>query len=54
MATNCTKRAVEGVLDMTYLERRLNEIEARIDDLCGLLGEVLDGLGAGEVQTNGR
>jgi hypothetical protein len=49
MKADCVKRARNGVLDMTYLERRLDSIEARIDDLCGLLGEVLERLGVDSV-----
>lgn len=49
--TNCHERATKGVLDMEYLERRLDAIEARIDDLCGLLGEVLERFGRGEIST---
>jgi len=52
MRADCQRKAREGVLDMTYLERRLDGIEARLDDLCGLLGEVLDKLGVGEVETS--
>lgn len=46
MATNCKKQAKEGVADATYFERRLDTIETRIDDLCGLVGQLLDALDA--------
>lgn len=49
MATNCNKRARQGVLDARYIESRLDVIEARIDDLCGLLGELLE-----RIDRNGR
>ena len=51
MATHCYKRAREGVVDLPYIERRLDEIDARIDDLCGLLGSVLEALGVDSVET---
>lgn len=38
-------------MDMTYIERRLDEIESRIDDLCGLLGSVLEAVGLDSVET---
>lgn len=49
--TNCHKRAKEGVVDLPYIESRLDVIEARIDDLCGLLGSVLEALGVDSVET---
>lgn len=49
--THCYKRAKEGVVDLPYIESRLDEIEARLDDLCGLLGSVLEALGVGEVEN---
>lgn len=49
--TNCHKRARLGVVDLPYIERRLDEIDARIDDLCGLLGSVLEALGVDQVET---
>lgn len=49
--TNCTKRMREGVVDSEYFDRRLDVIEARIDDLCGLLGSVLEALGIDSVET---
>lgn len=45
LRTNCHHQMKEGILDMTYLEHRLDSVEARIDDLCRLLGCVLEGLG---------
>lgn len=50
--THCEQRARKGVMDLTYVERRLDEIDARIDDLCGLLGSALEALGVDSVQTN--
>lgn len=38
-------------MDMAYIERRLDMIEARIDDLCGLLGAVLESVGLDSVET---
>lgn len=49
--THCEQRARKGVMDLTYIERRLDIIEARIDDLCGLLGSVLEALGVDSVTT---
>lgn len=51
MRSDCNRKARTGVLDMTYIERRLDAIEARIDDLCGLLGEVLERIDKGESVT---
>lgn len=44
MITNCRRQMLEGVTDAIYLERRLEQIEVRIDDLCQILGEVSDAL----------
>ncbi len=49
MATNCNKKAREGVLDTRYFERRLDELDARIDDLCGMIAELLE-----RIDGNGR
>lgn len=51
MTTKCIKRMVQGVADFTYIERRLDEIEARIDDLCGLLSELLERIDKGQSLT---
>lgn len=32
---------------MAYLEQRLDSIEARIDDLCGLIGELVERIDRG-------
>jgi hypothetical protein len=49
--THCYKRMKEGVVDEAYIDRRLDSIEARIDDLCGLLGSVLEALNVDSVDT---
>lgn len=51
MTTRCMKRMVQGVADSTYIEHRLDEIEARIDDLCGLLSELLERIDKGQSLT---
>ena len=45
--THCQRKAKEGVMDIPYIENRLDAIEARIDDLCGLLGELLERIDRG-------
>jgi hypothetical protein len=44
-------RAKNGVLDMTYVERRLDGIEERIEDLTKMLEAVLEQQGITEVKT---
>lgn len=50
--TPCHRRMKEGVMDQSQIEFRLDQIESRIDDLCGLLGEVLERVGHEAVSFN--
>lgn len=53
-SSHCHRMAKDGVMDMTYIERRLDEIESRLDDLCGLLGSVLEAVGLDSVDDSTR
>lgn len=47
--TPCFRRMKEGMMvDLQHIDFRLDSIEARIDDLCGLLGEVLERIDQGK------